>query len=119
MKNLLLLHNPHAGTKQSFLSVESTKDALTAQHWQVATQISQYKGFFIDYLASASLEGVNMIGVLGGDGTMHEVLNGLMKRAVFPAIPIILFPAGTGNAFNHDIGCLTMADSLADLKKDK
>lgn len=117
MKNILLLHNPHAGTKQSFPWVEWTKEALSAQGWQVATQISQYKGFFTEYLANESLQGVNMIGVLGGDGTMHEVLNGLMKRAVFPAIPLILFPAGTGNAFNHDIGCLTMTDSLNRLEQ--
>jgi diacylglycerol kinase (ATP) len=47
--------------------------------------------------------------VVGGDGTLHEVANGLMQRAVAkqsqPAtIPLGMIPAGTGNSLASSLG---------------
>lgn len=38
--------------------------------------------------------------VIGGDGTIHEVVNGLMKSGVATAPPLGLIPAGTGNTLH-------------------
>ncbi|QHT47459.1 diacylglycerol kinase family lipid kinase [Halobacillus sp. ACCC02827] len=39
--------------------------------------------------------------VLGGDGTLHEVVNGARS---YPSIPICFLPAGTGNDFARGLG---------------
>ena len=43
---------------------------------------------------------------IGGDGTMHEVINGMMTRKDNHKIPIGLITGGTGNSFMHDLDCL-------------
>ncbi|MFN8353858.1 MAG: diacylglycerol kinase family protein [Spirosomataceae bacterium] len=112
MKTCLLLHNPFAGTKRSFPCAQWTEGMLQGMGWNVVRQESLRPGFFSEYLQQADLTNIDLIGVLGGDGTMHEVVNGFLRRDHVPAIPFALFPAGTGNAFNHDIQCLTPSDTL-------
>ena len=42
----------------------------------------------------------------GGDGTLSEVINGVMKREDSLKFPIGLITGGTGNSFMHDLKCL-------------
>lgn len=51
--------------------------------------------------------------VIGGDGTIHEVVNGLMNRAT-AAPPLGLIPAGTGNTLHFHQHA---ADNAADAAK--
>jgi len=58
----------------------------------------------------AAEEGYDIVVALGGDGTAHEVINGLMevpaeKRPVFGIIPL-----GSGNDFSANIGNSNIAD---------
>jgi len=41
--------------------------------------------------------------VLGGDGTFHEVVNGLLKRPDGVTLPLGLIPGGSGNSLLHDL----------------
>ena len=43
---------------------------------------------------------------IGGDGTMSEVINGVMDRKDLDRFPLGLITGGTGNSFMHDINCL-------------
>lgn len=58
----------------------------------------------------AALEGYDLVIAMGGDGTVHEVVNGLMlvsaeKRPVLGVVPL-----GSGNDFAHAIGIPLEAD---------
>jgi len=58
----------------------------------------------------AGLDGYDLVIAVGGDGTVHEVINGLMqlpadKRPVFGVVPI-----GSGNDFAHAAGIETRPD---------
>lgn len=58
----------------------------------------------------AALDGYDMVIALGGDGTVHEVVNGLMqipaeKRPILGVVPV-----GSGNDFAHAIGIPLEAD---------
>ena len=58
----------------------------------------------------AALEGYDLVVAMGGDGTVHEVINGLMqvpaeKRPVLGVVPL-----GSGNDFAHAIGIPPQAD---------
>src|SRR5690606_4630720 len=54
-----------------------------------------------------------------GDGTMHEVLNGMMKRADKDQYDLMLVPAGSGNAYNHDMNCLHIDTAIQRLLEKK
>jgi len=43
--------------------------------------------------------------VLGGDGTIHEAVLGLMESGQGQSVPLGIIPGGTGNAFVGDLGC--------------
>src|SRR5699024_10112322 len=43
---------------------------------------------------------INTIIVIGGDGTLHEVINGLSDHP----IPVSLIPSGSGNDFSRGFG---------------
>ena len=44
---------------------------------------------------------------VGGDGTLHEVINGMLQRADGQKLPISFVPNGSGNDL---IGCLGIKD---------
>ena len=42
--------------------------------------------------------------MIGGDGTFHEIVNGMFNRMDKKKIPIGIIPGGTGNSFMLDLG---------------
>lgn len=64
----------------------------------------------IELARQAAEEGCDMVVAMGGDGTVHEVMNGLMqvpaeRRPVMGVVPI-----GSGNDFAYSIGIPQKAD---------
>ena len=51
------------------------------------------------------------------DGTMHEVINGMLKRKKMGKCFIGLITGGTGNAFMHDMECLDPIESVERIMK--
>jgi YegS/Rv2252/BmrU family lipid kinase len=111
----LLLVNPHSGLGKSMEAANYIKSKLQAQY-VFDEVLSQYPSYFIDYLKKCDLSEYQHIIVIGGDGTMHEVVNGLAEKENLPSI--LLFPCGSGNAFNHDIDCLTWDKAIANLQRN-
>jgi diacylglycerol kinase family enzyme len=62
---------------------------------------------------------ITTVAVIGGDGTMHEVLNAVMIDESWLQLSYLLFPCGTGNAFNYDLDCLTNEEAIELLIKGK
>jgi len=54
---------------------------------------------------------------VGGDGTLHEVINGMMFRADKKRIPIALVPNGTGNDLCNSVGVKSVEQALTFIKK--
>src|SRR4030067_1060961 len=52
----------------------------------------------------AAEEGYELIISVGGDGTVHEVINGLMSVPPEQRPKLGVVPVGTGNDFAHNIG---------------
>jgi YegS/Rv2252/BmrU family lipid kinase len=49
--------------------------------------------------ADAAREGATLLVVVGGDGTVHEVVDGLMKAGVGTQVELAVLPRGTGKDF--------------------
>ncbi len=58
----------------------------------------------IELAHQAALDGYDLIIAAGGDGTAHEVINGLMRipKEQRPMLGVV--PMGTGNDFSHAVG---------------
>ena len=57
---------------------------------------------------SVKISEMDFMLVLGGDGTMHEVINGMLSRNDNTNIPIGLLPTGSGNSLIHDLNQLNI-----------
>jgi diacylglycerol kinase (ATP) len=59
------------------------------------------RGHAVELAEQAALEGVSSVVAAGGDGTIHEVVNGLLRaRGRIPSQPVLgVIPIGTGNDF--------------------
>ncbi len=63
----------------------------------------------------AAEAGTNLLIIAGGDGTIHEVVNGLMEVPVEARPKLGILPIGSGNDFAHSLGI--RGDSIELLKK--
>lgn len=71
---------------------------------------------------TALRENYDRIVAVGGDGTLHEVVNGYFRpngTAITPAPPLVPIPCGTGTDFNRVLGGKTGLDAVAYLRTDR
>lgn len=54
---------------------------------------------------------------VGGDGTLHEVINGMMFRKDKKKIPVAFIPNGSGNDTCKSIGVNTIEEALKYIEK--
>ncbi len=78
--------------------------SITEQHGDVEWTGTVYPGHAIDLAREAGIHHYDKVIAMGGDGTVHEVINGLMKlpERIRPILGVV--PAGSGNDFSHAIG---------------
>ncbi len=83
--------------------------SITEQHGGVDWSGTVYPGHAIELAKQAGEQGYDMVIAMGGDGTVHEVVNGLMHvpEAQRPVLGVV--PAGSGNDFAHSIKASTTA----------
>lgn len=92
-------------------------EQLANSKLEVDVQLSKFAGHSIELAKAAALSGTKIILAFGGDGTVNEVVNGIMKaKATNPELDPVLgiLPAGTANDLAHTIGAKA---SIADLEK--
>ena len=53
-----------------------------------------------------------MLGVCGGDGSYHEVVNGMLNREDKVKIPVAFLPNGSGNDLCRALGQMTLEQAL-------
>lgn len=106
-KKTLIVLNPTTNHGRS-VKIASDLRPLATQH-KAEWGSTEYPGHAIEIARSAGDLGYDMVIAAGGDGTVHEVINGLMqiepeKRPVLGIIPL-----GSGNDFAHILDLPTEA----------
>ena len=96
-----IIFNPVAGKAKSLKNLRIVERILNERNVQYETHQSQAIGDATNIAKVLTEQGETDIIVLGGDGTLHEVLNGLADPTV---CRIGLVPSGTGNDFAEKIG---------------
>jgi YegS/Rv2252/BmrU family lipid kinase len=103
MKRVKLVFNPHADRGRAWAIASSLK-AIIAGRGEFDWASTEYPGHATEIALQAAQDGFEIVAAVGGDGTVHEIVNGLMalpadRRPLLAAVPI-----GSGNDFCHNIG---------------
>ena len=77
--------------------------SITEQYGSVDWSGTVYPGHAIQLAQQAGEQGYDMVIAMGGDGTVHEVINGLMRVSEEKRPVLGVVPVGSGNDFAHGI----------------
>ena len=101
-RKIKLILNPTANHGRS-AQIASDLRPLAAEH-KADWSGTEYPGHAIELARLAGEQGYDLVVAVGGDGTVHEVVNGLMQvpREKRPSLGIV--PLGSGNDFAHILG---------------
>jgi len=97
-----LILNPTANHERS-IKVASDLRPLLAQYdseWSA----TEYPGHATELARAAGAQGCDLVVAAGGDGTVHEVINGLMQAPEKDRPALGIVPLGSGNDFAHILG---------------
>ena len=100
-KRVLVLINPNSGKKNSKEYVLDALNLFSANNYQMEIYLSQ-KPMDVTRYIEENGERFDVVAVFGGDGTLNEATNGLMKLNHKPIISY--FPTGTMNDFGTNFG---------------
>src|SRR5215208_6718880 len=84
--------------------------SITEQHGGVDWTGTVYPGHAIELAKQAGEQEYDMVIAMGGDGTVHEVINGLMQVPAEKRPILGVVPAGSGNDFSHAISMSSKSD---------
>ena len=110
MTKILLIANPKSGTINFNKAISSVKKHFKRYSIESTLIITEYGGHAVDISKNENLNIFDSVCAMGGDGTLFEVLNGMLSRSADDRIPISLIPNGTGNSFMKTVG-VTEQDS--------
>lgn len=92
-----LIYNPTAGKEAFRAQLADVLRILEESDLEASCHATRGPGDAIQAAAEAAADGFQFVVACGGDGTVHEVVNGLASTAERPVLGII--PAGTTNDF--------------------
>ena len=94
-----LVLNPTSGTADH---VERAR-RLAAEHGFEVVE-TERAGHAVELAGEAVADGADLLAVCGGDGTLHEVLQGLVAADALDEVTLAIVPAGTENISAADLG---------------
>ena len=103
MRKAALIYNPASGQKHHLRLANVQEAAQALNVAGVATTLipTEASGSAGRQASAAITAGHDAIFACGGDGTMHDVLQGIVAH---PEVPLGIVPLGTGNVLANDLG---------------
>jgi diacylglycerol kinase (ATP) len=77
---------------------------------------SERPGHLSELARAAALDGAELLVVVGGDGTVHEVVNGLLKAGASTELAVL--PMGTGKDFARSLRIPLRLDAAIEVARD-
>jgi diacylglycerol kinase (ATP) len=93
MKKCTLIYNPASGNKKFCNHIPYVSDRLESAGYEVTVQKTKRKKDAISLSRKAANKHVDLLVIAGGDGTLHECINGLAEVEVVPKVGYL--PSGT------------------------
>lgn len=104
-KRFVVVVNPRGGRRRGLTVLEQVKPIFAAAHAELEVRVTEYSGHGREMAQTSNLEGYSGLCVVGGDGTVHEVVDGLMRRGEGHSVPLGLIPAGSANTLHQQLQC--------------
>lgn len=98
---LLFIYNPRAGKSQIRSNLLDIIDIFTKAGYEVTARPTQAPGDAIRAVRKLTADSFDLIACCGGDGTLDEVVTGMMQCKL--QIPVGYIPAGSTNDFAHSL----------------
>jgi YegS/Rv2252/BmrU family lipid kinase len=105
-KKIKLIVNPNADFGRGYHSAAELRPVIEefgGADWAGTV----YPTHAIELAITAAQQGYELVIAAGGDGTIHEVVNGLMQVPAASRPKLGIVPLGSGNDFSHSIGMNT------------
>lgn len=99
-----IIANPHANRGRCAALLPRLTATLTRLGIPFDLSVTEAPGQAVELARQAALEGYRRVVAVGGDGTCHEVVNGLFAAGVETTPQLGVIPAGSGNDFAHALG---------------
>jgi diacylglycerol kinase family enzyme len=100
---VLVVVNTYATAHDPRVEAELVR-ALSREH-DVELAPTAHRGNGVDLAAEAAAQGFDAVVAYGGDGTVNEVINGVLRAGPGPDVPAVgVIPAGSTNVFVRALG---------------
>ena len=96
--------NPKAGNGISLKIFQEIEGELKSNNVKYTLFKSQGKNDIFNHVMSDEIPDCDLICAMGGDGTIHEIADGLMQSGKASDLAFSIIPSGTGNAFAQTLG---------------
>ena len=101
--NLCFIVNPNAGKKKGVFLAENAVELLKERGHTTELRVSSGPGDTRTLAADLDTGPFDGVVAVGGDGTLFEVINGLLTGRNEIPVPVGQIPVGTGNSFIKDL----------------
>ena len=113
-----VLVNPASGRGRAGRRIDEARRLFVRHGLPAEFALTRARGHAVDLTVSALRSGHRRIAAMGGDGTLNEVVNGLLGQSEVPVAQVALaaLPVGTGNDWARSLGMpRALADAVAAL----
>ncbi|MCZ2127801.1 MAG: diacylglycerol kinase family lipid kinase [Anaerolineales bacterium] len=109
-KKVKLILNPMADMGRAWKTASLLRPIAQAFEGELSWSGTVYPTHAIELAKQAAEEGCDLVVALGGDGTTHEVVNGLMQIPAERRPMLGVVPIGSGNDFAYSMGISEKSD---------
>ena len=95
--------NPHGGKKLGPRLLNRVKPLFEAKGIELFVVETTFAGHAKELANQLNITEYDGFIGIGGDGTLHEIINGMLSRHDRRKIPIGIIPGGSGNSYMHDL----------------
>lgn len=120
MRKWYCVTNPHAGSGRTISKWDGAREVLIKKGISFSEVLTEHQNHATELTYKAALLGQRNFIAVGGDGTVHEVLKGIMKCSDETGIPSESFylaavSIGSGNDWIKSTGAPNDIEGIADL----
>ena len=114
-RNVLLVINPKASKGKGEVKARKISDYFISKGWGCTVAYTRDVGHAEKLARSGAENGFPVIVAAGGDGTVNEVVNGIMKSGLQHKVKMGIIPIGRGNDYAWVAGIPTSWKKAADM----
>lgn len=107
-----MLVNPNAGQKKGTTTALQAKKLFENSGITLEMKFSTKAGEMLELSKKAVNATWDGIVAVGGDGTLFEIINGMMQVDESLPIPLGIIPVGTGNSFSRELKLKSLEDTV-------